>query len=230
MLPKLQACARRGRGGRRLRAHRRRARAALAAARAVHRRGHRDEGGQMTSAMQLGARAGTPLRDADLQAAAGRVRARRGRAPLRRRGRGVPRLPCRDLGLQRRALPPARRRGDPRPGRAADPRVQPLLHRAGGAAGGAARDELRARRARLPVQLRRRGERGRDQACPQAPPRRRDRRARGRLPRAHDGRASATPQRDQAGAVRAARAGLRRRSRATTRRRSRPRSASAPPR
>ena len=43
-----------------------------------------------------------------LRAGAGRVRARRGRAPLGRRGQGVPRLPRRDLGPLRRPLPSAR--------------------------------------------------------------------------------------------------------------------------
>ena len=66
---------------------------------------------------------------------------------------------------------------------AADPRLEPLLHGARRAAGRAARRELRSRRARVSLQLRRRGQRGRDQARPQAPARRRDRRARGRLPR-----------------------------------------------
>ena len=46
-----------------------------------------------------------------LRALPGRVRARRGRAAVGRRGRRVPRLPRRHLGLQRRALPPARGRG-----------------------------------------------------------------------------------------------------------------------
>ena len=50
-------------------------------------------------------------------------------------------------------------------------------------------ESFAARRARVPLQLRRGGERGRDQAGAQAPPGRRDRRARGRLPRAHDGSA-----------------------------------------
>ena len=48
--------------------------------------------------------------------------------------------------------------------------LQPLLHRAGDAAQRAAR-RVEPRRSRLPVQLRRRGERVRDQARPQARPR-----------------------------------------------------------
>ena len=74
------------------------------------------------------------LPDADLQAGAGRVRARRGRAALGLRGQGVPRLPRRDLGLLGRPLPPGRGRGGARAGRSADARLQPLLHRADGAA------------------------------------------------------------------------------------------------
>ena len=87
--------------------------------------------------------------------------------------------------------------------------LEPLLQRARRAAGGAAGDELRAGRARVPVQLRHGGQRGRDQACPQAPPRRRDRRARGRLPRPHDGRPVRDAAAGQAGAVRAAGARVR---------------------
>ena len=65
---------------------------------------------------------------------AGRVRARRGRAALGRRRQGVPRLPRRDLGLLGRPLPPGGGRGGARAGRAPDARLQPLLHRADGAA------------------------------------------------------------------------------------------------
>ena len=61
----------------------------------------------------------------------------------------VPRLPGRDLGAERRPLPPARRRGDPRPGGPADPRDQPVLHRAGAAALRAAVRQL-ARRQGVP--------------------------------------------------------------------------------
>ena len=84
--------------------------------------------------------------------------------------------------------------------------------------------ELLARRQGLLLQLRRRGERVRDQARPQAPPRRRHRRARARLPRPHDGRAVGHAAGVQAGAVRAARARLQRRRPATTRGARRPRS------
>ena len=101
---------------RRLRAHHRRAAAALAAARAVHRRGDRHEG-----AARRDERA-----DGELRAVPGRVRARGGRAAVGRRRRGVPRLPGRDLGLQHRPLPSGRRRGDPRAGRRADPRLEPV--------------------------------------------------------------------------------------------------------
>ena len=76
------------------------------------------------------------------------------------------------------------------------------------AAGRAPGDKLRAGRAGVPVQLRHGGQRGGDQACPQAPPRRGDRRAGGRLPRSHDGVAVGDAAAGQAGAVRAARARL----------------------
>ena len=74
-----------------------------------------------------------------------------------------------------------------RAGRPADARLQPLLHRADGAAGRAALG-VEPRRPRLLRQLRHRGQRVRDQGRPQARPRPRHRRAgdrqlRGRLPR-----------------------------------------------
>ena len=80
-----------------------------------------------------------------------------------RRRQRVPRLPGRDLGPERRPLPPAGGRGGARAGRTAHPRHQPVLHRAGDAAVGAAVREL-ARRQGVPVQLGRRGQRGGDQA------------------------------------------------------------------
>ena len=70
-----------------------------------------------------------------------------GAAALGRRGQGVPRLPRRDLGLLGRPLPPRRGRGGARAGGHADARLQPLLHRADGA----------ARRAALGVEPRRAG-------------------------------------------------------------------------
>ena len=120
---------------------------------------------------------------------AGRVRPRRGRAALGRRRQGVPRLPRRDLGLLGRPLPPGRGRGGARAGRPADARLQPLLHRADGAAGRAALG-VEPRRPRLLLQLRHRGQRVRDQDRPQARPRPRhrgagDRQLRARLPRPH---------------------------------------------
>ena len=48
-------------------------------------------------------------------------------------GDAVPRLPGRDRGQQHRPLPPARRRGGAGAGRAADARLEPVLHRAEGA-------------------------------------------------------------------------------------------------
>ncbi len=80
--------------------------------------------------------------------------------------------------------------------------------------------ELLAGRSRVLHQLGRRGDRVRAQARPPAPRRRRLRGARGRLPRAHDGRAVGHAAGVQAGAVRAAGARLQGRCRATTPRRS----------
>ena len=106
-----------------VRAHHRRPPAALAAARAVHRRGHRDDGHAMSVAELQPARGA--LGDADLQAGPGRVRARRGLAALGRRRQAVPRLLRRPLGPQRRQLPPARssRRSASRPGARWAPRT-----------------------------------------------------------------------------------------------------------
>ena len=74
----------------------------------------------MTPRRAAGARAHE--RDRLLRAPARRVRARRGRAPVGRRGQRVPRLPVRHLGHEPRSLPPARGRGRARAGRAADAR------------------------------------------------------------------------------------------------------------
>ena len=115
-----------------VRPHRRRPPPAQPPARALHRRRHRHHGHAREPDRPAGARGALP--DADLQAGAGRVRPRRGVAALGRRGQGVPRLPGRDLGLLGRPLQPGRGRGGPRAGRPADPRLQPLLHRADGAA------------------------------------------------------------------------------------------------
>ena len=113
MRPKLAGLRRRDPRRRDVRAHRRRPRAALAAARAVHRRGHRheDPGGAVD------------LRRATSTANYARypvefVRGEGARA-VGRRGQRVPRLPGRHRRQQRRALPPGGRRGDPRAGRAA---------------------------------------------------------------------------------------------------------------
>ena len=82
--------------------------AALAAARAVHRRRHRhqDRGRPVTLDELQAARA--RARDRLLRAPAGRVRARGGRAAVGRRRQRVPRLPVRHLGHEPRPLPPAR--------------------------------------------------------------------------------------------------------------------------
>src|SRR5450755_4513307 len=75
----------------------------------------------------------------------------------------VPRLPGRDLGPERRPLPPAGGGGGARAGRAADARDQPVLHRTGAPALGAIGGELAGREG-VPVQLGGRGQRGGDQA------------------------------------------------------------------
>ena len=130
MRPKLQACLDAIHGGVTLRAHRRRPRPALAAARALHGRRHRhqDQARRMTPRRPQ-------LLERDHQITPTRV------SPVEFvRGEGA-RLWDDEgneyldfltgLGRQQpRALPPARRRGDPRAGRAPHPRRQPLLHRA----------------------------------------------------------------------------------------------------
>ena len=94
----------------------------------------------------------------------------------------------------RRALPPARRRGDPRAGRAPHPRRQPLLHRARDAAGRAAGGVVARRQGAL-RQLGHRGRRGRAQGRAQGQARRDDRLGAPRLPRPHvRRRCRATPQ------------------------------------
>ena len=181
--------------------------AALAAARAVHRRRHRHEDQ---------ARAYEPRR-----AAGARARPRRSRTYARLpvefvRGEGARLWDAEGneyldflAGIavgEPRPLPPARRRGGPRAGRAADPRRQPLLHRAGDAAGRSAWPSARwAARC--------------SSATPAPRPTRRRsssraRRSRGgdivvvarRLPRPHVRRAVGDAAGVQAGAVRAARA------------------------
>ena len=103
MRPKLQACLDAIHGGVSLRAHRRRAGAALAAARAVHRRrpGHQDPARATLSALA------TTYARYPVEFASGS-----GCVLRRLRRRRVPRLPVRHRGLQHRPLPPARRGGD----------------------------------------------------------------------------------------------------------------------
>ena len=144
-------------------------------------------------------------------------------------GHRVPRPAERHRRLQHRPLPPARRRGHPRAGGAADARLQPLLHaRERPARGAAERGE--PRRQGVLLQQRRGGQRGGDQARPQAPARRRLPRRPRRLPRPHLRRAVRHPAGGQAGAVRAAGPRLRRPRRHGDRRggdgRARPRSCS----
>ena len=99
----------------------------------------------------------------------------RGRAALGRRGQGVPRLLRRALGPQRRPLPPADRRRDPRAGGDASPGVSNLYYSEPAMRLCRAARRVEPRRRGLPLQLGRRGERVRDQAGPQARPRARDR-------------------------------------------------------
>ena len=162
MRPKLEACLHALVGRRGQRPHRRRPRAALAAARAVHRRGHRDEAVALATQVERERMAptrnpvefvrgeGTRLWDDEgneyLDFLAGISVAQLGHCHPRGGGGGA------------------------RAGRPADARRQPLLHRAGDAAGGAAVRAV-ARRQGVPLQLGRRGDRVRDQARPPAPPR-----------------------------------------------------------
>ena len=81
----------------------------------------------------------------------------------RRRRNAVSRLPHRSGGGVGRARQPQSGGGRDRPDAAARPRVQPLLHRAHGAVGGASDRGVRARQGLL-RQLWRHGQRGGDQA------------------------------------------------------------------
>ena len=137
------------------------------------------------------------MADADLPARAGRVRARRRGEALGLRGEGVPRLPGGDLRLLGGPLPSRRRRGGARAGRQADPHLEPLSDRGWRAAGGAAL-HIEPGRQGVPLQLRDRGQRVRDQVGPQARSRPghlrpRDRRPGGGLPRPNDGIALSDP-------------------------------------
>ena len=147
-----------------------------------------EAGGMSLAELQaIEARARRPV----LRALPGRVRARRGHAPVGRRRQRVPRLPRRHLGAERRPLPPARssRRCASRSGRLMHVDnlfyTEPAMRLAA-----AARDEL-ARRQGVLLQLRRGGERGGDQARAQGAAGRRDRRRARRLPRPHVRRAVA---------------------------------------
>ena len=212
MRPKLQACVDAVRGGvgaaqiidGRV--------AALAAARALHRRRHRHEGHGMSTVERF---------DAHLTPNYARYPVTFARGDGARlwdvRRQRVPRLPRRHLGLERRPLPSGGRRGDPRAGAAAAARRQPLLHRADGGARAAAGGEL-ARRQGLLHQLRHRGGRGGAQVRAQGAPGRHDRVRIRRLPRAHLRLAVGHAAGVEAGAVRAAGRRLRqRRSDASTR-------------
>ena len=103
-------------------------------------------------------------RDPDLRAPAGGVRARRGRAPVGRRGQRVPGLPVRHLGDEPRALPPARRRGRARAGRDADARLATCSTPSRRCAWPQRLSRAQPRRQGVLLQLRRGGDRGGDQA------------------------------------------------------------------
>src|SRR5436853_3431308 len=136
-------------------------------------------------------------RDHDIHGGVGRSRraARRlrpGRSPFRRRGghrahRGrrhpLPRLRRRHRGQRARVQPSGRARGcGSRARYGADPRLEPVPHRARRAAGrGAGRAVLR--RSGVLLQLGRRGERGRVQVRPQVVREERNRRLHRQLPR-----------------------------------------------
>ena len=223
------------RGGprrRRLGAHHRRPPPALAAARAVHGCRHRNDGDPV-SVEELQALEGRYAMDTYARAPVEFVRGE-GATAHGLRGARVPRLLRRALGPQRRPLPPADRRGDHRAGGALRRELQPLLLRARDAAQRAAR-RVEPRGARLPLQLRRRGERVRDQAGPQARPRSRDRRARDRhprrrLPRPHPGGARRDPAARPRRPLRPPAAGVRRRAPRRPRRAARRGRTSAPQR
>ena len=168
---------------------------------------------------------GTPLLP-HLRALPGDVRRRRGLLADRRRRAALPRPGRRHRRRQPRPLPSGAARGRAGAARAALARLEPLLDRADGEPGAAAVGPLR-RRARVLLQLRHRGGRGRDQVGAQVDRQDGARRARGLVPRPDDGRALDHRPAEQAGAVRAARA----RRRASRRpRRSRRRSGRRPPR
>ena len=172
MRPKLQACVDAIAGGVTLRAHRRRSPAALAAARAVHRRGHRDEDHGMSLA--------------ELQALEReRVIPTYARFPVEFvRGEGarlwddegneyldfLAGISVSSVGHCHPAVVAAVRE---QAGRLMHV-DQPLLHRAADAAGRAAVRALAGRQGVL-LQLGRRGRRGRDQARAQGAPRRQHR-------------------------------------------------------
>ena len=115
---------------------------------------------------------------ADLPAAAGHVRARRGHPAVGHGRQRVPRLPLRSRRHVARTRESRDRRRHRRAGADAAARVQPVRHRARrGRRRHARSTDRRRRRARLLLQLRRGGERVRHQAGAQVrrtrPPRRR---------------------------------------------------------
>ena len=179
------------------RAHHRRAEAALAAARALHGRGDRDEALALDE--PPGARA--RVRDGHVRAQPGRVRARRGLTRLwDDEGNEYLDFLAGISVAQIGHAHPDVGRGGVAAGRAARARGEPLLHGARDAAGGAAVEAV-ARREGVLHELGRRGDRVRDQARAQAQAGGRGRRARGRVPRAHLRRAVGHAAGGEAGAV-----------------------------
>ena len=150
------------------------------------------------------------------------VRRRRRLLADRRRRPALPRLHRRHRGRQPRPLPSRPARGREGAARTALARLEPLLDRADGAPRRAAVRPLR-RRARVLLQLRHRGRRGRDQVGAQGDRPQRARRARGLVPRPDDGRALDHRPAGQARAVRADRARRPLRDAGHARRRRRPR-------
>ncbi len=158
-------------------------------------------------------------------------RAGKGREARRRGGKGLLGPPRRHRRERARPPAPAPREGASRGGEPPSPRLEPLLPPGAGAPRRAPHAALRDA-ARLLLQQRHGGDRGRGEVhAPRDAGAKPDARARGRLPRAHDGRARAHGQRGVPQAVRAARrrdrlpsAERRRRPREAPSRRTRPRS------
>ena len=204
MIPKVEACLRAVDGGRAQRACHRRAGRTLRVGGAVHRRGHRHQGGaRMTqhrpTAMQQRWEAvmmnnyGTP----PVALASGD-----GAVVTDVDGKTLPGPARRHRGQRSRPSPPGRHRGRHAPDDDAGPHLQPVRHRTRYRAGRRTGRPAGRRRADPGVflQLRHRGQRAGVQAVPAHRPHETRCRAR-RLPRPHDGLAGADRPAGQAGAV-----------------------------